>query len=92
MALQFSTVHIFRPSLLLGDRKDWRLAEWVAGRLAPVFSPLLLGSLSRFRPVPAKFVAQAMVEAVDGDGQGVQYYNSQAIVRLALRGQVKNSE
>ncbi|WP_100644439.1 NAD(P)H-binding protein [Alteromonas facilis] len=50
-----------RPSLLLGERKEARMAESlgiVAGRL---ISPLMLGPLSKYKPISAKDVAQQMI-------------------------------
>ncbi|MEQ1723575.1 MAG: NAD(P)H-binding protein [Pseudobdellovibrio sp.] len=53
--------YFFRPSLLLGDRKDFRFGERVAILLAPIYTPLLMGSLRKYQPVPASKVAQKMV-------------------------------
>ena len=58
---EFATkVHFLRPSLLLGDRRDFRFSERVAILLAPIYSPILVGGLSKFRPVKAVDVAKAM--------------------------------
>jgi uncharacterized protein YbjT (DUF2867 family) len=54
-------LYFFRPSLLLGDRNDFRFGERVAILLAPLYSPLLLGSFKKYQPVPAVNVAQKMV-------------------------------
>lgn len=54
-------LHFLRPSLLLGDRKDFRLGERLAILLAPIYSFLFIGSWSKYRPVPAEKVANAMV-------------------------------
>lgn len=56
---------ILRPSLLLGSRKELRLAEFLGGRLLlPVHKQVqkfLPASLSQFAPVHARQVAQAMI-------------------------------
>jgi len=54
-------LHFLRPSLLLGDRKEFRLFERLAMMFAPIYSPLLLGSLAKYKPIPSKLVAQVMV-------------------------------
>jgi uncharacterized protein YbjT (DUF2867 family) len=54
-------LYFFRPSLLLGDRSDFRFGERVAILLAPLYSPLFVGSLKKYQPVPASIVAQKMV-------------------------------
>lgn len=50
-------VHIMRPSLLTGDRKEFRLSEKIAQWVIPVFSFLLP---KKYRPVKAKDVAAEM--------------------------------
>ncbi len=50
-----------RPSLLIGQRNETRLAEQIGIGLARFFSPLLLGSLKKYRPVHAVEVAQQMI-------------------------------
>lgn len=54
-------LHFLRPSLLLGDRKEFRLFERLAMMFSPIFSPLLLGSLAKYKPIPSKLVAGVMV-------------------------------
>ena len=55
-----SKLYFLRPSLLLGDRQDFRLGERIAILLAPLYSLLLHGSLKKYQPVPAEKVARAM--------------------------------
>jgi uncharacterized protein YbjT (DUF2867 family) len=50
-----------RPSLLLGQRASHRPAEKIAALLSPFFSPMLLGSLAKYRPVQAQEVAKKMI-------------------------------
>lgn len=54
------SLYFFRPSLLLGDRKDFRFAERLAILAAPIYIPLLLGPLKKYLPVPAEQVAKKM--------------------------------
>jgi uncharacterized protein YbjT (DUF2867 family) len=64
-ALGFRSVTIARPSLLLGWRREPRLAEQV-GRVVGVLAP------PRWRPVSAGRVARALVEAAQRDEPGVR--------------------
>lgn len=57
----FSYCAVFRPSLLLGQRKTSRPAEKIAGLLTPLYSPLLVGSLKKFKPIEARKVAAFML-------------------------------
>jgi uncharacterized protein YbjT (DUF2867 family) len=58
--IKFPSLIIFRPSLLLGDRKEFRFGEKIAMVLSPLFSFALVGSLRKYRPIHAKDVALSM--------------------------------
>jgi len=60
-ALPYRAVQIFRPGLLLGKRAEFRLGERIAMYLAPIAQPLLVGPARRYRSIPARDVADAMV-------------------------------
>jgi len=59
--LAYQSIQIFRPSLLLGARPEFRLGERITMLGAPVLSALLFGRLRRYRPIQAAAVARAMV-------------------------------
>ncbi|TBR22757.1 hypothetical protein EPO15_07290 [bacterium] len=82
-ALGFATVHILRPSLLLGARNESRPAEAVAQRLAPFLSPLMVGPLRRYRPIEAAAVARAMVALAAGSETGVRVHENERLLELA---------
>ncbi|MBP7738534.1 MAG: oxidoreductase [Spirochaetes bacterium] len=60
-ALPYESVHIFRPSLLLGDRQEVRAAEKIGSALARILNPLMAGPLRPYRAIQARAVAWAMV-------------------------------
>lgn len=60
-AVSLKAVYFLRPSLLLGDRGQFRLFERLAIMSAPIYTPLLFGSLKKYRPVKASSVANAMI-------------------------------
>ena len=60
--LGYPCLRIFRPSLLLGPREEFRLGEKIAVVLTPFLKPFLLGALKKYRPVDAAKVAQFMVK------------------------------
>jgi uncharacterized protein YbjT (DUF2867 family) len=62
-AVGFPRLVVLRPSLLLGDRAERRLAEAAAQVVTPALNPLLLGPLRRYRAVDADRVAAALVAA-----------------------------
>lgn len=79
----FERLYIFRPSLLLGDRYELRLAEKVGGLVARALSPLMLGSLRKYRPIKAVDVARAMMRAALEGETGNFVLESDQIRRLA---------
>lgn len=77
----FRAIHIFRPSLLLGERKEQRAGERIGAVLLKVLHPLLLGPLRKYRAVPAAAVARAMLLAAEDDGGGIRVHLSDEIAR-----------
>ncbi|HUS01207.1 MAG TPA: oxidoreductase [Chitinophagaceae bacterium] len=57
----FESISIFRPSMLLGNRKEKRPAEKIGQILMQGFSFILVGSLKKYHPIKAKDVARAMI-------------------------------
>lgn len=74
----FKTVHILRPSLLLGERHETRPAEDWSKQFAPVWSLFMWGPLSRYKPVSAEAVAARMVELVKDNQEGVHIHHFNA--------------
>lgn len=73
------SVSIFRPSLLLGERREQRLAERIAANLATPLSLLMVGPLRPYRPIHAAVVARAMVRTALTGPTGVHLYPSDRI-------------
>ena len=76
----FRAIHIFRPSLLLGNRDQPRLGERLGAVLLTLASPLLRGPLLKYRPVAAVTVAAAMLRAAEDDGGGVRVHLSDELL------------
>ncbi len=55
-----NTYH-FRPSFLIGERKEFRPAEKIAYVAMKVIDPLLTGSAKKYRSMPADKLAKSMV-------------------------------
>jgi uncharacterized protein YbjT (DUF2867 family) len=70
----FRAIHIFRPSLLLGQRAAPRLGERIGGWLLTLVRPLLRGTWQKYRPITATAVAQAMLQAAAEDGGGIRVH------------------
>ncbi|MGI8950840.1 MAG: NAD(P)H-binding protein [Chitinophagaceae bacterium] len=61
--INFESFQIFRPSILLGKRNEFRLGELISKGFMKTFSFLLMGSLKKYKPISANNVAKAMAIA-----------------------------
>ena len=66
-AVGLKSVHIMRPSVLLGDRKEFRLGEKISKGIMSAFSFLIP---SKYKPVHGRDVAKAMVAAAKKHDEG----------------------
>lgn len=66
IALNLSNLIIFRPSLLLGDRKEDRPGEKIAGSIMKIINPLFMGPLKKYAAISATYVAECMISAAKG--------------------------
>lgn len=85
-ALGFATVDVVRPGLLLGQRAELRVGERLGQWATPVFNPLLMGGLRRYKSISAETVAQAMAAAPWVEGAGVRVHHFDEMVGLSQRG------
>jgi uncharacterized protein YbjT (DUF2867 family) len=76
------TLHIYRPSLLTGHRHHRRPGEVVATFLMTMINPFLLGSLKKYRSIPAHTVALAMYNQSLTEEKGVFIHPSDEIKDL----------
>jgi uncharacterized protein YbjT (DUF2867 family) len=78
-------LHVFRPSLLLGERGERRPGERLAMALAKPVGALLVGPLKKYRAIDGAAVARAMANiALDARPvPGVTVYDSDRIASLA---------
>jgi len=83
--LQFESIQIFRPSLVVGARAQSRLAERVARLLGLLVGWALVGPLSRYRPIKAEALARAMVRVARDAPRGTHVYESKEIRRHAAK-------
>lgn len=83
--LQVNSLHIFRPSLLLGERSEFRLGERVSGTLSSFFQFLLVGPLRPYRPIQAETVAAAMSMVAQSKSTGNHIYQSNEIAEIVTR-------
>jgi len=80
--LELPSLHILRPSLLLGEREEFRFGERMAAKMSGFLNAVLAGPFKPFRAIEAKKVAAAMVNAASTDVKGVKIYKSDRIEQL----------
>lgn len=81
--LPFPSVHILRPSLLIGKRQEFRLGESIATMIAPALDLVALGPLRKYHSMRAEMVGRAMVGAARQGKSGTSVYEYDEITRLA---------
>jgi uncharacterized protein YbjT (DUF2867 family) len=73
-ALNFDSISIFRPGLLIGSREEMRIVEFLGQKISPVLiNPLLRGRLRKYRSINADILAKAM-KRLSGFKEGVNIY------------------
>jgi uncharacterized protein YbjT (DUF2867 family) len=85
ITLPFWSIHIFRPSLLLGQRNEFRAAEAVSAIFARGINALGGNFLGKYKPVEANDVAISMVHAASDLNKGIHLYPSDKIVETAQK-------
>jgi uncharacterized protein YbjT (DUF2867 family) len=73
-ALGLKSLHIYHPSILVGNRKVFRLGERLAMILMKAISITMIGTFSKYRAIEAKKVARAMVNASQKERSGTFLY------------------
>ncbi|MEL7170159.1 MAG: NAD(P)H-binding protein, partial [Bacteroidota bacterium] len=76
----FESVTLLRPSLLLGDRGEFRFGERIGQGLGALVRPLLP---ARVKPVHAATVAAALIQAVRQNHVGARVAEGGALFELA---------
>ncbi|MFY7943718.1 MAG: nucleoside-diphosphate sugar epimerase, partial [Crocinitomicaceae bacterium] len=67
--MDFPQTIIYRPSLLIGKRSEFRLGELIAQKLAPVFDVFLIGSLKKYHSISSNTIAKAVLNRILSEGE-----------------------
>ena len=85
--LGFKRLSIFQPSLLLGEREQFRFGEGVFGRLSVAMNALLPRKMSAYKAIEGKVVGEAMAKLAADEkltkDNGAQYYQYEQIQALS---------
>jgi uncharacterized protein YbjT (DUF2867 family) len=80
--LKFDKTVIFRPSLLLGKRKEFRLGENISKIIFTSVGWLFIGPLKKYKAIQAEILAKSMISAVKLE-TGIHTFESDKIKLLA---------
>jgi uncharacterized protein YbjT (DUF2867 family) len=78
----FDALHIFQPSLLLGDRREARLGERLGIAASAIIAPFMLGPAKKYRPIDARVVANAMWKTAWNSERGIHVHPSNEIAKF----------
>ena len=74
IALNLEHTHIFRPSMIMGNRQESRTLEKSLIKIFSVINPLFIGPMKKYRGIEAKDIARAMLLAAKKGTEKVKIY------------------
>ncbi|MBI1183199.1 NAD(P)H-binding protein [bacterium] len=77
--LNYEGLFIMQPSLLMGNRPEFRLGERIGQKLMCLADPLMVGAARQFRSINAFDVATAMHDVANSNQKGVFIIKSEQI-------------
>lgn len=80
--IPFQAIHIFRPSLLLGERNEHRAGEKIGAVIFKLTNPLFIGPLRKYKAIQGSAVAGAMVKCANRNASGIFIHRSDEIQRI----------
>ena len=79
----FESISILQPSLLLGNRTEFRLGEKMGVYFMKLFSFLFIGNLKKYKAIQSEAVAKAMFIIAQKNYKGFQIIESDGIQEIA---------
>ncbi|MCH7320430.1 NAD(P)H-binding protein [Solibacillus sp. MA9] len=85
ITMDFPQLSIVRPSLIIGERGEFRFGESIGAIALKMVNPLLVGPLKQVRSIPAEQIARAMkMIALQGEKQKVTIYKSDELLSMEM--------
>ncbi|TRX22015.1 NAD-dependent epimerase/dehydratase family protein [Flavobacterium franklandianum] len=79
----FESVTVLQPSLLLGNRKEFRLGEKIGAFFMKLFSFVFTGKIKKYKPIQSESVAKAMFTIAQKNYKGFHIIESDEIQEIA---------
>jgi uncharacterized protein YbjT (DUF2867 family) len=70
--VNFPQTIIYRPSLLIGKRNEFRFGELIAQKIAPVLDIFLMGSMKKYHSISAHEIAKAVIHKILSEGKKLE--------------------
>jgi uncharacterized protein YbjT (DUF2867 family) len=80
--VKFPSLIIVRPSMLLGNRKEFRPAETIGKILMKALGFLFIGKLKKYKAIEARKVARAMIALSKTEVEGISVFESDRLQEL----------
>lgn len=80
--MHFHSLIIVRPSMLLGERNEFRFGESIGKFFMNALGFLFIGKLKKYKGIHAKVVAQAMISLSKTELEGVAVFESDRLQEL----------
>lgn len=74
--LNLNRLYIYHPPILKAKRDEFRLGESIGNIVFALLSPLMIGTLSKYRPLDVKKMAKKMMQNAFKSDVGLHYVNS----------------
>jgi|ERR1039458_513971 uncharacterized protein YbjT (DUF2867 family) len=85
-ALNFDHTHIFRPSMITGNRKEKRsLPEKALMKIWPALNPLLAWKDGKYRGIAGEDIATAMIKSAENQTEKLRIYHHKEMQELLQR-------
>ncbi|WP_071394974.1 NAD-dependent epimerase/dehydratase family protein [Bacillus tuaregi] len=81
--IPFQSIAIMQPSLLLGDRDEFRLGEKAGEIFFTFFACLFIGPLKKYKAIQGRTVSLAMYRIAQMNKTGIHIYPSEQIEQAA---------
>ncbi|NRF93853.1 NAD(P)H-binding protein [Paenibacillus frigoriresistens] len=83
--LKLNALYVLRPSLILGNRDEFRWGEKLGSVVSRAISPLMIGGLRTYRPIHAKTIATGLIKSAKSGQIGTHVLLSAQIAELASK-------
>ncbi len=82
--LKFKNLIIVRPSMLLGDRKEFRLGELIGKKIMKALAFIFVGKLKKYKAIESRTVAKAMIVLSKNDLSEVVVFENERLLDIGM--------